>query len=106
MKFYEINGKRNLCGDRIREARQKRRLSQSDLCKLLQLRGIMVERDVISRMESGSRIVTDFEAVAIAEVLEFPVLCLRGKEWPGVVERTTPAYCHITEKERPPHERI
>lgn len=93
MKFYEINGKRNLCGDRIREARQKRRLSQSDLCKLLQLRGIMVERDVISRMESGSRIVTDFEAVAIAEVLEVPVLWL-------------PAYCHITEKERPPHERI
>lgn len=106
MKFYEINGKRNLCGDRIREARQKRRLSQSDLCKLLQLRGIMVERDVISRMESGSRIVTDFEAVAIAEVLEVPVLWLLGKEWAGVVERTTPAYCHIIEKERPPHERI
>lgn len=80
MKFYEINGKRNLCGDRIREARQKRRLSQPDLCKLLQLRGIMVERDVISRMESGSRIVTDFEAVAIAEVLEVPVLWLLGKE--------------------------
>ena len=39
MKFYEINGKRNLCGDRIREARQKRRLSQSELCELLQLRG-------------------------------------------------------------------
>ena len=70
MKFYEINGKRNLCGDRIREARQKRRLSQSELCKLLQLRGIMVERDVISRMESGARIVTDFEAVAIAELLD------------------------------------
>lgn len=42
--------------------------------------GIMVERDVISRMESGSRIVTDFEAVAIAEVLEVPVLWLLGKE--------------------------
>ena len=66
MKFYEINGKRNLCGDRIREARQKRRLSQSELCKLLQLRGIMVE--------------TDFEAVAIAEVLEVPVLWLLDKE--------------------------
>lgn len=79
MKFYEINGKRNLCGDRIREARQKRRLSQSDLCKLLQLRGIMVERDVISRMESGSRIVTDFEAVAIAEVLEVPRAVAAGQ---------------------------
>ena len=85
MKFYEINGKRNLCGDRIREARQKRRLSQSDLCKLLQLRGIMVERDVISRMESGSRIVTDFEAVAIAEVLEVPVLWLLGKDHAGLL---------------------
>nr|UVY15385.1 MAG: helix-turn-helix domain protein [Bacteriophage sp.] len=80
MKFYEINGKRNLCGDRIREARQKKRLSQSELCKLLQLRGIMVERDVISRMESRARIVTDFEAVAIAEVLEVPVLWLLDKE--------------------------
>lgn len=80
MKFYEYHGKRNICGDRIREARQKRRPSQSDLCKLLQLRGVMVERDTISRMESGSRFVADFEAVVIAEVLEVPVLWLLGRE--------------------------
>lgn len=80
MKFYEVNGKRNLCGDRIREARARRRLSQSDLCKLVQLKGIMIERDVVSRMESGIRIITDFEAVAIAEALEVPVLWLMGKE--------------------------
>ena len=80
MKFYEYHGKRNICGDRIREARQKRRLSQSDLCKLLQLRGVMVERDTISRMESGSRFVADFEAVVIAEVLEVPVLWVPGRE--------------------------
>ena len=35
---------------------------------------------MISRMESGSRIVTDMEAVAISEVLEVPVLWLLGKE--------------------------
>ena len=80
MKFYEYHGKRTICGDRIREARLKRRLSQSDLCKLLQLRGVMVERDTISRMESGSRFVADFEAVVIAEVLEVPVLWLLGRE--------------------------
>ena len=80
MKFYEYHGKRNICGDRIREARLKRRLSQSDLCKLLQLRGVMVERDTISRMESGSSFVADFEAVVIAEVLEVPVLWLLGRE--------------------------
>ena len=80
MKAYDFHGKRNICGDRIREARLRARLSQSDLCRRLQLAGVIVERDVISRMESGSRIVTDFEAVAIAEVLEVPVLWLLGKE--------------------------
>ena len=48
--------------------------------KQLQLRGVMVERDTISRMESGSRFVADFEAVVIAEVLEVPVLWLLGRE--------------------------
>ena len=84
MKFYEVNGKRNLCGDRIREARARRRYSQSDLCKLLQLKGLMIKRDVISRMESGNRIITDFETVAIAEALEVPVPWLLGKEQDGV----------------------
>lgn len=80
MKIYDYHGKKNLCGDRIREARQKKRLSQSDLCQLLQLAGVTVERDTISRMESGNRFVADFEAVTIADVLEVSVLWLLGKE--------------------------
>lgn len=81
MKFYiQPDGKRNICGERIREARLHRRLSQTELCKLLQLHGVMVERDVISRMENGSRIVTDFEAVSVAEALEVPVQWLLGKD--------------------------
>ena len=31
MKAYDFHGKRNICGDRIREARLQARLSQSDL---------------------------------------------------------------------------
>lgn len=31
MKIYDYNGKKNICGERIREARLKQRLSQSDL---------------------------------------------------------------------------
>ena len=37
MKAYDFHGKRNICGDRIREARLRARLSQSDLCRRLQL---------------------------------------------------------------------
>lgn len=39
-----------------------------------------MERDVISRMEMGDRLVTDYEVVTIAEVLDVPVLWILGKE--------------------------
>ena len=68
------------CGDRIREARLRARLSQSDLCRRLQLAGVIVERDVISRIENGGRFVADFEVVVIADVLEVSVDWLLGKE--------------------------
>lgn len=31
MKIYDYNGKKNICGDRLREARVVRRLRQEDL---------------------------------------------------------------------------
>ena len=80
LRANEFNGKRNICGDRIREARLRRRLSQSDLCRLLQLAGVVVERDTISRMENGGRFVADFEVVTIADILEVSVEWLLGKE--------------------------
>ena len=54
--------------------------SQSDLCRRLQLAGVIVERDVISRIENGGRFVADFEVVVIADVLEVSVDWLLGKE--------------------------
>lgn len=80
MRAYTYNGKRNICGDRIREARLKRRFSQSDLCKLIQLAGIPMERDSISRMESGYRFVADYEILTIADILDVSVLWLLGRE--------------------------
>lgn len=79
MKMYDFRGRRNICGDRIREARQRARLSQSDLCRALQLAGVTVERDVISRIENGSRFVADFEVVAVTEILDVSVDWLLGK---------------------------
>ena len=72
MKAYDFHGKRNICGDRIREARLRARR--------LQLAGVIVERDVISRIENGGRFVADFEVVVIADVLEVSVDWLLGKE--------------------------
>ena len=56
MKIYDYNGKKNICGERIREARLNQRLSQSDLAARVQVEGVIMERDSISRVEIGTDI--------------------------------------------------
>ena len=78
MKIYDYNGKKNICGDRLREARVVRRLRQEDLAAQIQLKGINMERDSISRIEIGTRFVSDFELKIFAEVLGVSVNWLLG----------------------------
>lgn len=73
MKIYSYRGKKNLCGDKIREARLKQRLSQSDLAAKIQIEGVTLERDSISRIEIGTRFVTDYELKIFARVLRVNV---------------------------------
>lgn len=70
MKIYDYRGKKNICGDRIREARVKSRLTQAEFAAQLQIAGINIERDSISRIEIGTRFVADFELMIIAKVLD------------------------------------
>ena len=76
MKIYDFNGRKNLCGDKVREARQKQRMSQSDLAAKLQVNGIILERDSISRIESGTRFVADYELLILSKVLKVEMLWL------------------------------
>lgn len=80
MKIYDYNGKKNISGDRIHEARCKHRLTQSDLAAKLQLAGIIMERDSISRIEIGTRFVADYELREIAKILNVSVDWLLGIE--------------------------
>lgn len=67
-----------MSGDRIREARQKMRLSQTDLAAKMQVEGIIIERDSISRIEIGTRFVADYELLIFARVLNVSVEWLLG----------------------------
>lgn len=80
MRIYNFKGKKNLCGDRVREARVKYRLSQFDLAARLQIEGVMIERDSVSRIEKGTRFVTDYELFMLSKVLGVPILWLLGQE--------------------------
>ncbi|MBQ2781183.1 MAG: helix-turn-helix transcriptional regulator [Clostridia bacterium] len=80
MKIYDYYGKKNICGDRIHEARCKLRLTQSDLAAQLQVAGIVIERDSISRMEIGTRFVADYELRELSRILKVSVNWLLGLE--------------------------
>ncbi len=61
------NGK-NLIGERLKLLRQKDGLSQRDLANKLQLIGIDMDKNVITRIETDKRYVTDFELQALKEI--------------------------------------
>ncbi len=69
MKIYDFNGSKNICGKRVKEARRKLKLSQENLAAKLQLEGVIIERDSISRIEIGTRFVADYEIVALCKIL-------------------------------------
>lgn len=80
MKIYDYHGKKNILGDRIREARLKRRLTQEDLAAKLQIEGVIMERDSISRVEIGTHFVTDYELMVLSKVLGVSMQWLVGLE--------------------------
>lgn len=80
MKIYDFKGRKNICGNRIYEAITKKRITQGELAARLQVRGVMLERDSISRIEIGTRFVADYEVVEIAKVLEVSTMWLLGLE--------------------------
>ena len=76
MKIYDYNGRKNICGDRGHEARCRLRLTQSDLAAQLQVAGINIERDSVSRIEIGTRFVADYELRELAKLLKVSVAWL------------------------------
>lgn len=67
--------KKNIIGSRIRKARQEAKppITQEDLAARLQLDGLKIDQGMISRIEKGARLVTDYEVRAIAKVLKVSV---------------------------------
>lgn len=64
----------------MHEARRRLHLTQSDLAAQLQVAGIMMERDSISRIEIGTRFVADYELRALSKILKVSVAWLLGLE--------------------------
>ncbi len=80
MKIYDFDGKKNICGDRVREARRRLGLTQDALAAKLQVLGVEIERNSISRIESGERFVADYELLTLSKLLAVSPSYLLGIE--------------------------
>ena len=68
--------KTNIVGKNVRLLRKKQKMSQQSLSNKLELMGVYVCRGSISRIEDGSRTVTDIELYALAKSLNVSMSCL------------------------------
>lgn len=51
MKIINLDGRRNVSGERVRQMRTKKRMTQADLAAKVQTTGVILEQDAISRIE-------------------------------------------------------
>lgn len=63
-------GEKNLISHRLIELRQEHHLSQRGLAQKLQLAGYDIDKNVITRIETNKRYVTDLELKAFTEIFQ------------------------------------
>jgi len=80
LKIYDFDGEKNISGDRIHQARTAMRLSQADLAARMQVNGVTIEREAISKIETGDRFVTDYELMVFAKVLNVSMEWLTAQD--------------------------
>ena len=61
--------RKNLIGEKVKMLRKEKNLSQQQLSDRLETLAIYICRGSISRIEDGSRMVTDIELYGLAQVL-------------------------------------
>ncbi|NSC89185.1 helix-turn-helix domain-containing protein [[Ruminococcus] gnavus] len=77
LKLYKhTNGTCNASGPAIRALREKAGISQEQLAAKLQLAELNLNQKAVSRIETGDRVVPDFELSYFATVLGVPVCTL------------------------------
>lgn len=70
MRLKGFDGQRNVCGPKIKEARMKQKMTQTQLSELLKEYRIDLNQKVLSQIELQKRHVTEYEFVAIAHALQ------------------------------------
>lgn len=81
MKIYKHkDGRCNASGPQIKVLREAAGLSQEQLAAKVQLAGLNLNQKAISRIETGDRVVPDYELIFFSEALGVPIEQLLSAE--------------------------
>ena len=78
MKIYGYMGKCNMSGNRIKKARKMAGITQDQLAARMQVENIQINQRAVSRIETGERLVTDYELYFFSRVLKTDMEWLLG----------------------------
>lgn len=69
----KYNNKLNVSSQKIKELREKNNLSLSGLSTKLALMGIDITKPSLHKLETGNRILKDYELYALSQVFKVPI---------------------------------
>ena len=78
MRKTGYHGNVNIVSERVRQAREKLGLSQTQLAAKMQVHHVSIDQQMISRIERNMRIVTDYELAIFSKVLRVDANWLLG----------------------------
>ena len=70
MKKIQFFDKKNIVSDNVRLLRVKNQMTQQDLASKMQTLGVNMDQQMISRIESTDRIVTDYELACLCHIFK------------------------------------
>ncbi len=66
-------GNKNGVGRQVTALRKQKRMKQCELLRELQLKGIEMSESALSKLEGQTRVVTDMELKALAEIFDISI---------------------------------
>ena len=70
MKKIQFFDKKNVIAENVRLLRVKNQMTQQDLASKMQTLGVNMDQQMISRIKSNDRIVTDYELACLCHILK------------------------------------
>jgi transcriptional regulator with XRE-family HTH domain len=80
MKTIRFEGNKNIVSERVKAQRERMELSQSAVAAKMQLLGVGIDQQAISKIELNARIVTDYELLCLAKILKISTSYLLNED--------------------------